>query len=79
MCAAATPETALADCHQVHAESARAFGRLFVAGKAAKAAEARAVTERLGKAHIRQIMPSGEQSALNIERGGQAFSPMAEG
>jgi hypothetical protein len=56
-----------------------ALGRRLVAGKAAKAPEACPVTERPGQRDIGKTIPSGKQEALNIAKGGQAFSPFDAG
>ncbi len=53
--------------HQRTAEADKggAFGRGLMDSKTAEPAKAGAVIQRLGQAHVRQVVPSGDSSARN--------------
>jgi hypothetical protein len=68
------------DKRAAKAHEGGAFGRLFVAGKTAKAAEARPVRESdSANATSERSYQVASKSALNIAKGGQAFSPFTAG
>jgi hypothetical protein len=67
------------DKRAAKAHEGGAFGRLFVAGKTAKAAKLARSESDSANATSERSYQVASKSALNIAKGGQAFSPFTAG